>query len=247
MNYDFSKETQSVVDYATKLAYYTGGLIKPEHILVALLALDKPVAEKMAARGVTKEYVLRFIEKKTYLFSSIGISESGAEVLKTAKHVAMQLASPVIEPIHLMIAILLVDSRARNIVISRQIDPETLAKEFSDELSSELDRDTDEPDEEEEDENGGNDPFNLESLFKNLYNKAAQEERRDPERKKKGGQGGKLEEALEELGEDLTDKAKKSKLDPVIGRKNEIERIIQILSRRTKNNPVLIGEPGVGK
>ena len=52
---------------------------------------------------------------------------------------------------------------------------------------------------------------------------------------------------LNQFGEDLTKKAKEGKLDPIIGRKTEIERVIQILSRRTKNNPCLIGEPGVGK
>ncbi|MGK7346552.1 MAG: ATP-dependent Clp protease ATP-binding subunit [Candidatus Nitrospinota bacterium M3_3B_026] len=53
--------------------------------------------------------------------------------------------------------------------------------------------------------------------------------------------------ALDEFGRDLTEMAIKDKLDPVIGRDKEIERVIQILARRTKNNPVLIGEPGVGK
>lgn len=52
---------------------------------------------------------------------------------------------------------------------------------------------------------------------------------------------------LDEFGRDLTELARQDKLDPVIGRHTEIERVIQILSRRTKNNPVLIGEPGVGK
>src|SRR3984885_2893746 len=54
-------------------------------------------------------------------------------------------------------------------------------------------------------------------------------------------------QALEKYGRDLTDLAAKDKLDPVIGRDEEIRRVIQVLSRRTKNNPVLIGEPGVGK
>ncbi len=53
--------------------------------------------------------------------------------------------------------------------------------------------------------------------------------------------------ALDAFGRDLTQLARENKLDPVIGRKNEIERVIQILSRRTKNNPVLLGEAGVGK
>jgi ATP-dependent Clp protease ATP-binding subunit ClpB len=54
-------------------------------------------------------------------------------------------------------------------------------------------------------------------------------------------------QALERYGRDLTDLARKNKLDPVIGRDEEIRRVIQVLSRRTKNNPVLIGDPGVGK
>src|SRR5436190_1687491 len=54
-------------------------------------------------------------------------------------------------------------------------------------------------------------------------------------------------QALERFGRDLTEEARKGKLDPVIGRDDEIRRVIQVLSRRTKNNPVLIGEPGVGK
>jgi ATP-dependent Clp protease ATP-binding subunit ClpB len=54
-------------------------------------------------------------------------------------------------------------------------------------------------------------------------------------------------EALEKYGRDLTEMARQNKLDPVIGRDMEIRRVIQVLSRRTKNNPVLIGEPGVGK
>ncbi|HVO12412.1 MAG TPA: ATP-dependent chaperone ClpB [Vicinamibacteria bacterium] len=54
-------------------------------------------------------------------------------------------------------------------------------------------------------------------------------------------------QALEKYGRDLTEMARKGKLDPVIGRDDEVRRVVQVLSRRTKNNPVLIGEPGVGK
>src|SRR5579863_5519571 len=53
--------------------------------------------------------------------------------------------------------------------------------------------------------------------------------------------------ALEQYGRDLIELARRGKLDPVIGRDDEIRRVMQILARRTKNNPVLIGEPGVGK
>ncbi len=59
--------------------------------------------------------------------------------------------------------------------------------------------------------------------------------------------GGGLDKRVLQYGTDLTQKAREGKIDPVIGRKKEIDKIIQVLSRRTKNNPVLIGEPGVGK
>src|SRR5699024_11817763 len=54
-------------------------------------------------------------------------------------------------------------------------------------------------------------------------------------------------QSREKCGVDLTELAREGRLDPVIGRDGEIRRVVQVLSRRTKNNPVLIGEPGVGK
>ena len=62
-----------------------------------------------------------------------------------------------------------------------------------------------------------------------------------------GGNGKSKTPALDSFGRDLTELAREGKLDAVIGRAHEIERVIQILARRTKNNPVLLGEPGVGK
>src|ERR671912_108846 len=62
-----------------------------------------------------------------------------------------------------------------------------------------------------------------------------------------GGEGKKSSKLLDQFGRNLTKLAADGKLDPVVGRETEIERIMQILSRRTKNNPVLVGEPGVGK
>ncbi len=63
----------------------------------------------------------------------------------------------------------------------------------------------------------------------------------------KGGDDEKNSQILDQFGRNLTQMAREHKLDPVIGRSRELERVMQILSRRTKNNPVLVGEPGVGK
>ena len=62
-----------------------------------------------------------------------------------------------------------------------------------------------------------------------------------------GEQGPQGSMVLDQFGRNLTQQSREGKLDPVIGREKEIERVMQVLSRRTKNNPVLIGEPGVGK
>ncbi|OFW79510.1 MAG: NDP-hexose 4-ketoreductase [Actinobacteria bacterium RBG_19FT_COMBO_70_19] len=69
----------------------------------------------------------------------------------------------------------------------------------------------------------------------------------EPASPEQGGQPGQSSMVLDQFGRNLTSLAREQKLDPVIGREKEIERVMQVLSRRTKNNPVLIGEPGVGK
>lgn len=87
------------------------------------------------------------------------------------------------------------------------------------------------------------DPQDFEALvkaFKTSIEKAESQEEKEEESKEN-------EQPLTKYGRDLTEQAKAGKLDPVIGRDDEIRRVIQVLSRRSKNNPVLIGEPGVGK
>ncbi len=100
-------------------------------------------------------------------------------------------------------------------------------------------------------------PFEQENVsFDDLFQKEEKTEEIKPnsastiERGNAYNQGGRKSEAVEKLssyGIDMTERAKRGKMDPVIGRQKEIEKVIQILSRRLKNNPVLVGEPGVGK
>ncbi len=87
--------------------------------------------------------------------------------------------------------------------------------------------------------------FNLENTVKEIMNHLNDE--RPQARQKNATVGNPNTKTLNQYGRDLTDMARDGKLDPIIGREKEIERVIQILSRRTKNNPVLIGDPGVGK
>ncbi len=88
----------------------------------------------------------------------------------------------------------------------------------------------------------------IEKLYTSLVDAIGASSDSDMTVSKSGEKGKKSStKTLEKYGKDLTKAAKEGKLDPVIGRKDEIDRVIQILSRRTKNNPALIGDPGVGK
>ncbi len=84
-------------------------------------------------------------------------------------------------------------------------------------------------------------------LFEEIAANVGRGEAKQNESGKKSKNGKSKTPTLDEFGKDLTALAKEGKIDPVIGREEEIQRVIQILSRRTKNNPCLIGEPGVGK
>ncbi len=90
------------------------------------------------------------------------------------------------------------------------------------------------------------DPNRIMAELSNLLNNTAFQPSGEAAQGKEEGPGS-PGKALEQFGRDLTQLAAQGKIDPVIGREQEIQRVIQILSRRTKNNPVLIGEPGVGK
>ena len=83
------------------------------------------------------------------------------------------------------------------------------------------------------------------SFFESISHKKEVDEKKESKKREKGGVAGCP--SISEYGRDLTHMARAGRIDPIIGREKETERVIQILSRRTKNNPCLIGEPGVGK
>lgn len=88
---------------------------------------------------------------------------------------------------------------------------------------------------------------NLDEMFRAMNEQMAQAQGQQNTQTQKNNNGNKKRRLLDEFGINLTKQARDGKLDPVIGRDNEVARTIEILNRRTKNNPVLIGEPGVGK
>ncbi|HCJ01805.1 MAG TPA: hypothetical protein DHV31_02815, partial [Clostridiales bacterium] len=240
MYYNFSNRTEAAVDYASKIAAKTGGLIATEHLLAGVLATDKQIAARAEASGITLSGVVCKIEVVRNFDGGIKITQNATVVLDGAQELADRFSGGVIDPIHIFLSILRTPCRARSIIMSFNVNASLLFDElrrefFVDKRAQQEDKNDD-----------------LFADLKNLYQKMAsgmgeREEEDYRMGKPQNGRNDKVEEALKGMGEDLTRKAKQDKLDPVIGRKNEIERIIQILSRRTKNNPVLIGEPGVGK
>ena len=238
MFYNFSSESEKVVEYATRVASTSGGLIATEHLLAGILEVDGSLAEKMKAFGMPSDGVIKFIDMRGGRINTIRVSENASRVFRLAQILAEKMRSDQVQPLHIFLAILRTACRARSIIESYNIAPETLFKELAGQASGDQNANGDAED----------DLFSgIEKLFRYITDQKDTPKQEQSTRTKRTAKESDLEEALKGIGEDLTAKAKADKLDPVIGRKNEIERIIQILSRRTKNNPVLIGEPGVGK
>ena len=232
---NFSRQAHQAVDFATKLASRSGGLLGTEHLLAGVLAVDNTLSGTMGVPSLIADTVMRHIKMSQGITGTIRVSDNSVSVIRKAQVVAQKFGSREIYPVHILMAILDTPSVSNSILMAHGVDP----REAFGLLAASLDGKPKEA------QRAESDIFSdLERVYRSLNNEQGE---REGEEAQAAPNGGKLAEALKGLGEDLTEKAKQDKLDPVIGRKNEIERIIQILSRRTKNNPVLIGEPGVGK
>jgi len=167
----------------------------------------------------------------------VSLTRQAAIALRRAQLLAMQMNDDEIFPIHLLLSIL----QNRNdptaqILIKHNILPGHVEKRYlqwRNEMDEEQDEAFDEPDMDE-----------AEQFLNQMDDDEPQSHRSS--RESKTSRKSKTP-VLDNFGRDLTQLAREGKLDPVIGREKEIERVSQILSRRKKNNPILIGEPGVGK
>lgn len=230
MSDDFTEFIAKLTDNArTSLQYadtiarsYGSAYIGTEHLLLGVLAQGSSVASKVLAEsGVTLDRAESALNltPRTLIVStgSKGLSETAKLTLKMSWDIAREFHQDYLGTEHILYSILS-QKNARATVLLRDMDVDTL--NLSNELEEFFDRQADD--------------FHksTDSMKAGLGTK----------KKQKARSG-----ALETYGTDLTAKAKDGKLDPVIGRDSEQERIVTILSRRTKNNPVLIGEPGVGK
>ncbi len=238
MYYDaFSRNVNEVIELATVLAKKTGcRYIGSEHILFGLInASDGRAAAILREAEVDNERFLYYFKKsidKTIVIPGNMFTPRTKALFDSAIDISLKAHSGYVGTEHLLLAVLInSDCLAVTILKTLRVD----VKKMADELYNSLMRKDEEVVEKDQDKN--------ESYFASTFKSNLNNPQREREEKV-------AEEDLGDLskyGVNLNNLAKVGKLDPVIGRKKEIDRVIQILSRRTKNNPVLIGEPGVGK
>ena len=222
MKYKFTNSAQVALETATNLAIKLGhDYVGSEHILFGLVDEENGVASKVLSKqGVTDELVLKEIEEL------IGVNEDN--ILDIDDIGFTPRTKRIVENA-------LIEARKFN---SEYIGTEHLLVGImreGDSVAVRILMDLN---------------VNLQKLYSEIVKiiKDGEEITQGNERDNSKGNGSfNSTPTLNQYGTDLTKKAREGKLDPVIGRKQEIERVIQILSRRTKNNPCLIGEPGVGK
>ena len=258
MDYKFTDECDKVMKAAGRLASYADDkILGTEFLVAAMLGVECDAKQFLEKEGLSEDNVKQLVELNAGATASnrVLMSERIRKVLDWCSMMASQSGTEISSPLLLLGVLNMRDSFAVQRLSALGVDVNDLRRELQNYLTSGSGED-----EEEEDE--GEDPFeDLRRQFSNLLNSMNGEEpprnngrsfreirfnRGAPgkeEEQKKGG----ITKDMEKLGADITQKAREGKLDPVIGRSEEINRIVEVLSRRTKNNPVLIGEPGVGK
>lgn len=236
----FSINVEKALVAAEKFAAETGGIVGTEHILLGLYAVKDGIASVLMQKfGVTENMILQHLEH--YSSPTVGYSPKSKNAIQMAFAVGAETGKEYVGTEHLLLAILSnTKSLAVEYLMEAGVDVRALAVATSQAVYRP--NANKRPDQ-------GTRTFKIE--FGPMDNMRApgsvgRGEGEGPNVKVVSGSEAVLGE-LAKFGTDLTFKAKQGKLDPVIGRSKEIERVIQILCRRTKNNPVLIGEPGVGK
>lgn len=236
----FSINVEKALVAAEKFAAETGGIVGTEHILLGLYAVKDGIASVLMQKfGVTENMILQHLEH--YSSPTVGYSPKSKNAIQMAFAVGAETGKEYVGTEHLLLAILSnTKSLAVEYLMEAGVDVRALAVATSQAVYRP--NANKRPDQ-------GTRTFKIE--FGPMDNMRApgsvgRSESEGPNVKVVSGSETVLGE-LAKFGTDLTFKAKQGKLDPVIGRSKEIERVIQILCRRTKNNPVLIGEPGVGK
>jgi len=229
---NFTPRAQQVLALARKEAdRFNHNFLGTEHLLLGLIKLGQGVAVNVLQKmGLDLETVRMEVEKQVgagpdqKMIGNIPYTPRVKKVIALAQKEAKNLNHTYVGTEHLLLGLLREgDGVAAKVLRNLDVDIEQTRQEILKELDPNFAA-----------QQGGEEP-----------------PQGDPGEKQPAGTGEKKGDvktpALKAFGRDLTEIARKGDMDPVIGRKNEIERVIQILCRRTKNNPVLLGEAGVGK
>lgn len=230
MQYDtFSKNVNKVIELSGTLAKrFDCHYIGTEHILFGLLnAEDGRASTILKEAGIDNDRFLYLFQKtidKGTRISGNMFTPRTKRLFERSVEISLKARKGYVGTEHLLLSLLLDEgSIAVSILKTMRVDTDEMAEDIAESLLAEGDF--------QKDERNADQPAS--AKFKPVK-RGKDDDERD------------LEE-LSGFGVNLNRRAEEGKLDPVIGRKNEIDRVIQVLTRRTKNNPVLVGEPGVGK
>lgn len=246
INNQFSQRVSEILTLSREEAVrLNNGYIGPEHLLLGLLREGNSKATEILQLKfhIDLDEVKAQIEKRlkdvnpasSYSLRDISLNEKSSVVLKLTILEARHLGSTIADAEHLLLAIMKQkDNLAAMVMRDNDLDYTMLVSAFR--------QKQDHP----ENTYGYDDDEDMDNVPPSTGGKRISDNQQTA-KKQEATQGNSDTPALDLFGIDITRNAREGKLDPVVGREREIERIAQILSRRKKNNPILLGEPGAGK
>lgn len=237
MDSNFSPKVKEIISYSREEALRLGNdFIGTEHLLLGLIRDGEGLAVKVLQTlqvdlfDLRKELEMAIRDKGNKPLANINslpLTKQAEKVIRITVLEAKALKSPSVETEHLMLSILKnKENVATQILHQYEVDYEKFKSELGIVQGENPRGDYSEPGGEEFEED---------------------DERRQFQQRRQAGSTKSKTPVLDNFGRDITKMAELGNLDPIVGREKEIERVSQILSRRKKNNPILIGEPGVGK
>ncbi|WP_109697669.1 ATP-dependent Clp protease ATP-binding subunit [Chitinophaga deserti] len=235
MDQNFSPQVKEIITFSREEALRLGNdFIGTEHLLLGIIREGEGTAVKILQALNVDLYELRkevelAIKDKTGKnianINSLPLTRQAEKVIRVTVLEAKALKSPTVETEHLMLSILKNKENVCTQILQQfDVDYDTFKNELGFVKSADPKAEFDDPGEEE-----------------------FEDERKSYASKQKQTNTKSKTPVLDNFGRDITKLAESNSLDPIVGREKEIERVSQILSRRKKNNPILIGEPGVGK
>ncbi len=243
MDNNFSAQVKEIISYSREEALRLGNdFIGTEHLVLGLIRDGENTAIRILKSFNVDLFELRkeielAVKDKTGKnianINSLPLTKQAEKVIRVTVLEAKALKSPLVESEHLMLSILKnKENIATQILNQYDVDYDLFRNELGMVKSADAPRSeyADDDDDFEEKEKGGS---GFQQPRKGAQGQAAGVKSKTP--------------VLDNFGRDITKMAESNALDPIVGREAEIERVSQILSRRKKNNPILIGEPGVGK